>query len=268
VPRLLRPDAAEIDWRVQGERGPLVVVAPMVLHPPAACAPLVAQLEGNHRVLTYDVRGTGRSSRTGPYEIETDAGDLAAVLEQAGGQALAVALGDGARRAVRAAAARPDLIHTVVVSGETPLGAASAGSDEALSHSAAVLEALLGLLETDYRTGLRTMLESSGERTWHEAALRERLDAVEGYCPSEAGVARMRSWIRDDSSDHARALGDLLWFLHFPGNAWFQGSLEGIRQALPAARFEAVPDGVISRPEENAAAIRRILAAREAGAAR
>ena len=267
MPRLRRPDGAEIEWRIRGEGGPLVAVVQMALHPAVATRPIAEGLASDHRVLTYDLRGTGDSSRTGPYDIETDAADLEAVIEQAGGAALAIALGDGARRSVRVAAARPDLVRTVVISGEMPLGALdSPGSREALSDSPAVLAALLGLLESDYRTGLRSMLTSSGEREWKEAVLRERLDAIEAHCPPESGVARMRAWTRDDSSEHARALGDRLWFLHYPGNAWFAGSLESLRQGLPAARFEAVSEGVITHPGENAAAVRRILAERSAHA--
>jgi hypothetical protein len=76
----------------------------------------------------------------------------------------------------------------------------------------------------------------------------------------------MRAWVRDDSSAQGRALGARLWYLHYPGNAWFQGALEAIRRELPEARFEAVSNGVLSRPEENAAAIRAILAERRAAA--
>jgi hypothetical protein len=177
--------------------------------------------------------------------------------------ALAIGLGDGARRAVRAAAARPDLIHTVVISGELPLGQSRGRPREALAGSLAVLDALLGLLETDYRTGLRSMLASAGS-DWTEVALRARLDAIEAHCPPEAGIARLRAWTHDDSLEQARLLAGRLWYLHYPGNAWFEGSLESIRPGLPKARFEAVPDGVINRPRENADIIRRILAARGA----
>ena len=265
MPRVRRPDGAEIEFRVQGDRGPLVAIARMALHPPVACDGIVRELAGDHRVLTYDLRGTGGSTRMGPYEIETDAGDLAAVLDEAGGDALAIALGDGARRAVRTAAAQPDLVHTVVISGELPLGQTRGGPQEALAESLAVRDALLGLLATDYRAGLRSML-ASAEADWPAAALRARLDAIEAHCPREAGVARLRAWIHDDSLEQARLLGGRLWYLHYPGNAWFKGSLEAIQRGLPTARFEAVCDGVISRPQENADIIRRILAAPGAAA--
>jgi pimeloyl-ACP methyl ester carboxylesterase len=267
VPRLRRPDGVEIEWRLDGGEGPLVAVVLMAHQPPGVCRRLVEELASDHRVLTYDVRGTGGSSGGGSYDIESDTADLAAVVEEAGGDALAVATGDGARRAVRVAAERPDLLHTVAISGEMPLGRVTeSGRSEALADSPAVLEALLELMEVDYRTGLRTMFTSSGDSEWHESALRDRLSATEAHCPPDAGVPRLRAWIHDDSSEHGRALGGRLWYLHYPGNAWFRGSLAAIRRDLPRARVHEVPDGVISRPEENAAAIRRILAARRAAA--
>jgi pimeloyl-ACP methyl ester carboxylesterase len=267
MPRLRRPDGAEIEWSVLGTDGPLVAIALMALHPRGVCGAFVELLAADHRVLCYDLRGTGRSSRTGPYDIETDAADLAAVVGEAGGDALAVAMGDGARRSVRAAAEHPDAIHTVAVSGEFPLGRiGDVGSQDALANSPAVLDALLGMLASDYRTGLRTMMTSSGEGDWHEQALRDRLDAIEAHSPQEVALPRMRSWVADDSRAHGRELGDRLWYLHYPGNAWFQGSIEIVRRSLPEACIEAVSDGVISRPEENAEAVRRILAGRRAAA--
>jgi pimeloyl-ACP methyl ester carboxylesterase len=267
MPRLRRSDGAEIEWWVRGEDGPLIAIALMALHPGPVCRRIAEDLANDHRVLGYDLRGTGASSRVGPYDMETDAADLAAVLEEAGGDALVVALGDGARRSVRVAAERPELVHTVVVSGEFPLGRiGEVGSQDALANSPAVLDAFLGLLQTDYRAGLHTMMASSGEDEWHERALRDRLDAIQAHSPPEVGVPRMRSWVYDDSRGAGRVIGDRLWYLHYPGNAWFQGSIEIVRRSLPEARIEAVPDGVINRPKENADAIRRILAARRAAA--
>jgi hypothetical protein len=86
------------------------------------------------------------------------------------------------------------------------------------------------------------------------------------HSPQDVGVPRMVSWVKDDSRSEGQALEGRLWYLHYPGNAWFQGSLEIVRRSLPEAQLEAVPDGVISRPRENAAAIRRILATRRAAA--
>ena len=89
---------------------------------------------------------------------------------------------------------------------------------------------------------------------------------MERHSPAEVGVPRMRAWIEDDSRREGRALGDRLWYLHYPGNAWFAGSLDIVRRSLPEANVEAVSEGVISSPRENATVIRRILAARRAAA--
>src|SRR5918996_6482913 len=231
MPRLRRPDGAELEWWIEGHDGPLVAIAMMAFNPTLACHGIAHELARDHRVLRYDLRGTGASTLTPPYDIETDAADLAALVEEAGADALVVALGDGARRAVRAAAERPDLIHTVVISGELPLGRiGGAGSRDALANSPAVLDALLGMVATDYRSGLRTMFSSSGEDEWHDTALRDRLDAVEAHCPPEGGLSRLRSWIEGDPRMHGRGLDDRLVYLHYPGNAWFQGSLQIVRQ--------------------------------------
>lgn len=242
------------------------MVSQMGMHPPGVLDRIVAELAPDHRVLSHDLRGTGASSEDGPYDLETDAADLAAVVEEAGGEALAIGLGDGARRAIRAAQ-RPELVHTVVVSGEVPLGASGSatGTRGPLADSPAVLDALVQLLETDYRAGLRTLLESSEER-WEERLIQERIDATAAHIPQEVGVTRLRSWIENDSRQLARGLGGRLWFLHYPSNAWFRGTLDVLREELPEANFEPVPDGMISRPAENAEVVRRILTAQRAAA--
>src|ERR671914_128372 len=163
MPRLRRPDGAELEWWIEGRDGPLVAIAMMAFHPTLACHGIAHELARDHRVLRYDLRGTGASTLTPPYDIETDAADLAALVE-------------------------------------------------------------------------------------------------------EAGVPRLRAWIEDESLAYGRALGDRLWYLHYPGNLWFQGSIEIVRRSLPDARLEAVSEGVISSPVENAKTIRRILAGHEAAA--
>ena len=107
-PRLLqRPDGAEIHWEEQGE-GPTVVLTHHTLWSyPAIYGDLIADLARDHRVIVYDPRGCGRSSRRGPYDADTDAGDLEAVAEAAGGAAVAIAVGDGVNRACRVAAIVP-----------------------------------------------------------------------------------------------------------------------------------------------------------------
>src|SRR5918996_5205146 len=102
-------DGVEIHWDERGD-GPLVVIANQFFSESWVFEGLIALLAEEHRVVTYDPRGTGRSSRRQPYHIDVDARDLVGLVEAIGPPALVVGMGDGSNRAVHAAAARPDLI--------------------------------------------------------------------------------------------------------------------------------------------------------------
>ena len=60
---LQRPDGVEIHWEEQGQ-GPLVVVVHQLLWSfPQVYAELIGDLARDHRVVTYDARGCGASTR-------------------------------------------------------------------------------------------------------------------------------------------------------------------------------------------------------------
>src|SRR5919201_2494719 len=106
-------DGARIHWRARGD-GPIVLVAPQILWShPDVYSDLYEDLERDHRVVIYDARGCGESSRIGPYNAETDAGDILALLESIGPAEVAFAVGIGFNRVVRVAADRSDLIANV-----------------------------------------------------------------------------------------------------------------------------------------------------------
>jgi pimeloyl-ACP methyl ester carboxylesterase len=253
-------DGTTLHWHEWGD-GPGVLVAGIAYGYPAMVRGLVDDLATDHRVVLPDLRGTGRSSRHGPYDLETDVADLRAVLEEAGPAAVAVGLGDGTLRTIELGAARPDLIEAVVLSGYAPLSRYELRGLEGLVASTPVLSALVRLLETDFRAAMRTMVET-GSPDLDGAGVRERVDRAVEHCAHEAVVARMRGWIAADSEEAARALGDRLWVLHHPRNPWFPPELaERIPLLLPEAHVEEVADGALSRPDLTAAVVRRITAA-------
>src|SRR2546423_8256576 len=99
--QLERPAGVEIHWEATGE-GPTVVLAHHTLWSlPAIYAELIDDLARDHRVIVYDPRGCGESTSRGPYDFDTDAADLQAVLEAVGGATVAIAVGDGTNRAHR-----------------------------------------------------------------------------------------------------------------------------------------------------------------------
>jgi pimeloyl-ACP methyl ester carboxylesterase len=267
VPTLERPGGAHIHWQSRGE-GSLVVFATQFFGYPEVFSDLIADLARDHRLVTYDMRGTGRSSREGPYDMTTDAADLGALIEQVGGPAVVMGMGDGCNRAVRLAADRPDLVSVIVSPGGNPVGREAARGTDALVDSPSVLDALLGMIETDYRAALRTMVTGANPQMSEEEA-RARVSRVVEYCPQDVGAARLRAWIEDESLQRSRALGSRLWLLSISleGNPWFPAAAKDrTSELLPEARIEEVGNGAITRPDLTAAVVRRAVREYAAGA--
>ncbi len=260
MPKLRLPDEVELHYATRGE-GPLVVIAHPCISVSTAFSALGDELESDHTVLVYDPRGCGESTRTGPYEVMTDARDLAALLAELGKPAVLVAFGDALHRALQASAIEPELVAAVVSPGVNALGSGrdyEGRVDDGLASSPAVVGALVKLFENDYRAGLRTTVEG-GNPQFSQAQVQERVDAVAAYAPVEATLGRLRGWISHDSREEARALGDRLWFTIFGGNLWFPEELvDAIQRDAPEARIERLEDGAVSRPDLTAAIVRRI----------
>jgi pimeloyl-ACP methyl ester carboxylesterase len=262
VPRLTRPDGAELAWLERGE-GPLVVLAVNFWAYPALFEDLIAELEADHRVVTYDPRGNGDSSREGPFDAETDTADLAAVVEEAGGAAVVMAMGDAAPRAVRLAAERPELVAQVVCPATTPFVRQVARGSEGLAASESVLELLRQQFARDYRSALHRLIED-GNPQLDQEAIKRRIDETVERCPQDAAAARLQGWLESDVGEReANVVGERLWLLEFGGdNPWFPASVwERTRKLVPAAHFVALDDGPISRPDQTAAVVRDAVAA-------
>jgi len=259
MPQLKREDGVELHWEERGE-GPLVLLAPYWSGHPGAHEPIRRELAKDHRVLHYDARGTGKSTRQGPHDMETAAGDLAAVLEMAGGRAAVLALADSCPRAVRVAAERPELIRAVVAPGSAPVSLDALQGADALVASSAVINAFMEMLKTDYRGALRTLLTQTNPQM-EESEVRERVIEQAEYCPAETAVARAEAWFTDDSLEAGRALGERLVILYSDnmGGDWLPAGdemAETLGGHLPEARLVPIADGIVSRPDLAAGVIR------------
>jgi pimeloyl-ACP methyl ester carboxylesterase len=264
MPRLSRPDGVEIHYEERGE-GPLVVMTSYWSMHPSALEPIIDELSHDHRVVRYDDRGLGESTRRGPYDLDTSAADLAALLQHLGEPAVLLGVADGPARAVRVARDHPDLVAALVCMGGPPFGRAAFKGSDALVTSEPVVEALLSQVETDYRGVLRALLTATNAQMT-EDELRERVASQAEYSPGEAAAPRLREWANDDAFDAAVAMGDRIWVIvsEALSGGWFPAGAEMaavVEKMLPEAHVEEVDDGWVSRPDQTAAVVRKAGAA-------
>lgn len=267
MPTLQRPDGVEIHWEEHGAGPPVVIASYWSMHP-SGLAPLIEELASDHRVVRYDDRGTGSSSRMGPYDLETTCDDLEALVEELGEPAVIAGTADGPVRGVRVGASRPELVRGVVAVGGAPIGRAAFAESDSLVSSEPVVQALLAQVETDYRGALRGILTATNEQMT-EDEVRARVAAQVEYCPVEAAAPRLRDWADGDSTGDSAAVGDRLWVLvsEAMSGGWFPAGTEMgryVTEVLPSAHVVEVADGWVSRPDETARVIRGITAGAEA----
>ena len=257
MPFAERPDGARIHWEARGD-GPLFVLCSSLTSPPAVYDALLDDLARDHRVVRWDPRGCGDSTPAGPWDMATDAGDLEAVVLQAGGAATALGMANGAHHAIRVAHGRPELVRWVVAPGGVPLPLGSMRDSAGLGGSKSMVELLLSQARADPRAALRSMLASANQQL-SEYEVRLRVDEFLAYSSREALIARGEAWAADDVYGPARALGDRLVSLPHGTNPWFpREAVRLARELLPEARIEELDDGPLSRPDLTAEAVRRL----------
>jgi pimeloyl-ACP methyl ester carboxylesterase len=260
VPKLPRDDGVEIHWEERGEGGPLVVLTAHTFAYPDVLEDLIADLASDHRLVTYDARGTGGSSRRGPYDLLTDKADLQALIEELSPPAVSLAWGESGHRAILLANERPDLVPFVVVmgGGGGVVRPQEAATTEALAGSDAVREAFGEMLRNDYRGALRHIISSTSPQLSDEE-LRERVERGVEYCSQEAAIARFDTWLQaDELAAIAEGLGHRLRVIQFP-TLWFaRETIDMVRERLPRAHVHALDDteGPISRPDITAGIVR------------
>jgi pimeloyl-ACP methyl ester carboxylesterase len=260
VPRVERESGVSLFWQDWGDGPGLLVIHSYIQHP-TVLEGLLAELTPGHRMIRYDARGTGESTRVGPYDMQTDVDDLIAIAEAGAPIAAVLSNGDASNRAVHAAAQRPDLIPYVISMETVPLMPGQAADTDALVGSGGVLSALVGMVRADYRSGMLAAIQRGNPDMTPEQA-RERLDATVAYCPHEAGLGRLEAWIADDPGDDPYTLGDRLIVAYEGAGAWFTEELhQRGQELLPDAQFIKLEGGAISRPDLTAAIVRQVTGA-------
>ena len=260
MPFVERDDGVTLFWQDWGEGPGLLVVHSYIQHP-TVLEGLLAELQGGHRTVRYDARGAGESTRRGPYDMQTDVADLIAVAEAAGPITAVVANGDATNRAVHAAVERPDLLPFVISMETVPLAPGQAAGTDSLISSGQVLEALVGMVRADYRSGLSAAVQR-GNPDMTQDEVRARVDATVAYIDHEASLGRLEAWISDKPGDDPGALGERLVVAYEGAGGWFPAELtERGHDLLPDAQFVKLEGGAITRPDLTAAVVRSITGA-------
>jgi pimeloyl-ACP methyl ester carboxylesterase len=270
MPKLERPDGARIHYEVQGETGPHVVLASYWSWNPTIYTDLLGDLAADHRVVTYHLRGCGESSRRGPFEMQTDTDDLAALVETLEAPLVLIGVADSANRAAKVGALLPDRVAAVICFGAGPFARASFEGQEAMLASESVIGALVEMLEHNYRGAMRTIMEATNPQM-SEEELRERVGMQAEFCPPEAALGRLQSWVADDPREVSNRLGDRLWIFTAAGVAgpWLPPKEEMNRmvaEATPDANVVEAEPGPISAPGLIAEEIRKVAEPLRAGA--
>ena len=252
-----RPDGARIHYEVRGD-GPLVVLSLGFAATPSTYEGLVADLARDHRVVTWEPRGCGSSSREGPFDIATDAEDLIALIRALGAPALGFAVGHGVDVTIRAATVDGAAIRALVTPGIVTALREHLEGTEGFAASQTVTELLVEQLRRDPRGAIRATVGSLNPQL-DEEALRARVDETLAYTSPATTLERIESWLtRASPLDDLRALGDRIAVVWQEEDSWQAGSIPRVRELLPEARVIEVEDGPLSRPDLAAAAVREM----------
>jgi pimeloyl-ACP methyl ester carboxylesterase len=98
-------DGTKIAYETTGDGPPLILVDGALCYREfGGSGPLAEQLADRFTVYRYDRRGRGESGDTGPYSVDREIDDIAALIERAGGSASLYGISSGAALALEATA--------------------------------------------------------------------------------------------------------------------------------------------------------------------
>jgi len=114
-------DGTTIAFDRSGSGQPIIFV-PGAMNDHTRCEPLAAALATDHTAVTYDRRARGESGDTKPYTVDREVEDLAAVIDEVGGQAVVFGYSSGGILALKAAAEGVKISHLVIFEAPFALG--------------------------------------------------------------------------------------------------------------------------------------------------
>lgn len=184
----LSADGTAIAWSETGEGPPLMRIGHWLSHLEldqggAIWGPLIDRLARNHRLVRYDLRGTGLSARDAPLTgINVFAEDMAAVADAAGFDHFDLfAASQAAPVAIRFAAHWPDRVRRMVIVGGYVQGRAhrASGTDSVDEDTMlAMIRAGWGKADSPFMQAFSTLFAPDATREQREELVRLQLSSA------------------------------------------------------------------------------------------
>ncbi|WP_435606297.1 alpha/beta fold hydrolase [Streptomyces ardesiacus] len=229
-------DGTRIAYHRSGQ-GPVVVLVSGTMSTGATTAPLAAELSDRFDVVVYDRRGRGGSGDTAPYAVEREIEDLAALVEEVGGEASLYGMSSGGALVLRAAASGLPVRRVAVY--EVPY----AMDDAAVRAAAAYTERLAEALGRGGRgDAVELFLRHTGlgEEMIRGARQSPMWAGMESLAPSLAYDDAVLGGGRVPTSAIASIGAPLLALAGGASDAWWHEAARAVAQAAPEGTYGTV----------------------------
>ncbi|MFJ8703568.1 MULTISPECIES: alpha/beta fold hydrolase [Streptomyces] len=229
-------DGTRIAYHRSGQ-GPVVVLVSGAMSTGATTAPLAAELSDRFDVVVYDRRGRGGSGDTAPYAVEREIEDLAALIEEVGGEASLYGMSSGGALVLRAAASGLPVRRVAVY--EVPY----AMDDAAVRAAAAYTEQLAEALGRGGRgDAVELFLRHTGlgEEMIRGARQSPMWAGMESLAPSLAYDDAVLGGGRVPTSAIASIGAPLLALAGGASDAWWHEAARAVAQAAPEGTYGTV----------------------------
>ncbi|KOX51145.1 alpha/beta fold hydrolase [Streptomyces sp. NRRL F-7442] len=229
-------DGTRIAYHRSGQ-GPVVVLVSGAMSTGATTAPLAAELSDRFDVVVYDRRGRGGSGDTAPYAVEREIEDLAALIEEVGGEASLYGMSSGGALVLRAAASGLPVRRVAVY--EVPY----AMDDAAVRAAAAYTERLAEALGRGGRgDAVELFLRHTGlgEEMIRGARQSPMWAGMESLAPSLAYDDAVLGGGRVPTSAIATIGAPLLVLAGGASDAWWHEAARAVAEAAPEGTYGTV----------------------------
>jgi 3-oxoadipate enol-lactonase len=259
---LMSANQTELYYEVSGAGQPVVLIHGLGSST-RDWAPQVAEFSTNYQVITFDLRGHGRSAKpAGPYLMAMFAADVAGLLQALGVASAHIAgVSLGGAVAFQFALDYPAMARTVTIVNSAPtLGGTPQQAEAEIARRVGIVQQM----------GMRAMGQSLSPNLFpkpEHAALREQFDERWAENDPEAYIAATRSMLGWDVTARLGEIKCPVLVIASDQDYTPVAVKEAYVKLMPDARLVVIPDAhhalPLERPEAFNAALARFLSERK-----